>query len=101
MNELSTDQYVSVGNGCPISTDIDRVGELVQVNIGSVFGRGNTVRLLMSDADTCHRLAEAFIEARNKLVASVYEGVSGVTVECAPAERVAPRQLAGVGESRS
>jgi len=97
MNGLNTDQYVSIEHGCPISTDLDRVGETVQVNIGSLFGRGDALRLLMSDVDTCHRLAQAFTEARNKLVSSVYEGVPELSDELAPAERVDARQLAGVG----
>ena len=75
MNGLSTDQYISIGHGCPISTELDPVGGSVQVNIGSLLGSGDAVRLLMSDVDTCHRLAVAITEARNMLVSSACEGL--------------------------
>lgn len=105
MTGLSTDQYVSIGSTCPISTEIDLVAESAQVNIGSGLGRGDTLRLLVPDADTCHRLAQAFVEARNKLVESVYEAVPehipGPSTERAPADRVDARRLSGAAEPRS
>jgi hypothetical protein len=101
MTALRTDQYVSIERDCPISTEVDRIGESAQVNIGALLGRGDALRLLVSDVDTCDRLARAFVEVRNKLVSSVYESVPECAEEKAPAERVDARRLAGVGESRS
>lgn len=74
-SNVTTDAFHRIGRKCPIDVEVLSVDEEVEVALGSHHGFGAAVRLVMSDPDTCHRLAQAFIQARNLLVQTVYEAV--------------------------
>jgi len=73
MTGITTDQYVTINDDCPISTDVDSTQEAAVLNFGPLLGHGNTLQLTMTNPDTCRRLAEAAMEARARLVHDVLE----------------------------
>lgn len=49
MSGMITDQYVTVDEECPISTDFDAAAGSVAVNLGPKLGHGNTLRITTTD----------------------------------------------------
>jgi len=70
-HHLTTDARYHVHRGCPVDTEVLPADEQVEIVIGAQRGTGEVVRLVMSDTDTCFRIANAFIQAGNLAIAVI------------------------------
>ncbi|GAB3451782.1 hypothetical protein [Actinophytocola sediminis] len=71
MTYLNTDQYTTVDPSCPIRTELHDPDNVVEVTIGEDRRNETTLRVVLSDPDTCHRLAQAFHDAGRQLAMHV------------------------------
>lgn len=72
MNYLRTDLYTRVNHECPVSVDLHKVDNLVEIALGEHRFGSDTLRLLVDHPDTCDRVAAALIDARNKLTTHLH-----------------------------
>jgi hypothetical protein len=67
MNYLRTDQYTHISRDCPVSVDLHRADDVVEIALGEHRFGGDTLRLQIDHQDTCARLINALVEACDKL----------------------------------
>jgi hypothetical protein len=69
---LRTDQYTYLDRSCPVSTDVHKADDFVEIVLGEHRFGGDTLRLVVDDPDTLLRLTESLYEARDKLIGHLH-----------------------------
>jgi hypothetical protein len=69
---VRTEQYTHIDRNCPIRTDLHPADDAIEVALGESRFGDSTLRLVVTDPDTCRYLADAFYVARDQLLNHLY-----------------------------
>jgi hypothetical protein len=86
---LRTDQYTHVSRDCPVHVDLHPADDLIEIALGEHRVGGDTLRLVADRPDTCLHLAEALLEASDRLARHLHAKVSHDPAMAQPGSPVA------------
>jgi len=72
MNYLRSDLYTRVNRDCPVSVDLHKVDNHIEVALGDPRFGTDTLHLILDHTETCTRVIEALTDARNQLATHLH-----------------------------